>query len=284
MLKKLFEQKKEEGTFVEDRMHSRMERRRTVIVLLFISALIGWLYIFFGSNTFTVTSVEIEGLDTLERGEVAMLVDEFLEDQRQWPFREKNLFFINANEIASGLKEALFLENVDVDKIYPNILRLKIEERQSTLFLLTGRSLYEIDRHGIVTKEFNKKEQEEILDRIDDPSISHQMDLPIIKIRESSETPVPGQEYVSEFRSTSWLDTFQVLHDLGFGYRNAVLDYTTSSKLVLNMFEPYEVYIDLLDPLEPQIASFYAFMKARDPNVPIYEYVDTRIPGKVFFK
>jgi len=284
MLKKLFEKKKEEGTFVEHKMKTRFEQRKTVIFMLTIIAIIGWVYIFFGSTIFTVQTLDIQGTEILERGEVAVLVNELLEDQRHWPLREKNIFFINNDLIISGLKETLFVENVIVDKIYPNILRLKIEERQSSLYIFVEHSLYEIDRHGIVTDEFSDAEEEEILERTNDPRATRDTNAPILKIRQVSNIPIQGQEFASEFRTETWLDTFKVLGDLGFGYRNAVLDYTTSSKLILDMFEPYDVYLDILEPLEPQINGFYTFLRVRDTNVPIYEYIDARVPGKVFFK
>jgi hypothetical protein len=279
-----FKKQKEEGTFVEHRLKSRREKRTAVVLLLAAVAVIGWLYVFFGSAIFVVNRIEISGLERLDRGEVEAAVDRIARNERRWPFREKNIFFINTDVIAFELKEAFFIENVTVDKLYPNILRLNIEERTSSLVLLMENKLYELDRHGVVTDEFTVEEQEAILARIQDPVSSFSRDAPILKVRNPAARPAVGSEFMTDSQTTALLDAFKVLGDLGFGCRNAVLDYATSTKLVLNMFEPYEVYFDILEPLEPQIEGYYVFMDVRDKNVPIYEYVDARVPGKIFFR
>jgi hypothetical protein len=279
-----FKKQKEEGTFVEHRLKSRREKRTAVVLLLAAVAGIGWLYVFFGSAIFVVNRIEISGLERLDRGEVETAVDRIVRNECRWPFRKKNIFLINTDVIARELKEAFFIENAAVDKKYPNILRLNIEERTSSLVLLAENKFYELDRHGAVTDEFIDEEQEAILARINDPALSSDNDAPILKIRNPASRPVVGSEFMTEFQTTSLLDAFKVLGDLGFGCRNAVFDYATSTKLILNMFEPYEVYFDILEPMEPQIEGYYVFMDVRDKNVPIYEYVDARVPGKIFFR
>lgn len=285
MLKGLFERKKQQGTFVEHRLHTKYERRKMTLILLGSFAVTGWVYVLFGSHLFTIQHIRIDGLERLERGEVMAFIDEQIDSQRTWPVRERNIFVIDTEEIICAMEDELFIEKITVDKVYPNILRLNIEERHSSLILFVDESFYEVDHYGIITREIiSKEEKESIWQFIYNAPATQKSDTPILKIRGVSKQPVQGQEFVSEFRSRIWLDTFEVLEDLGFGYRNAVIDYATSSKIVLNMFEPYEVYFDMLEPLEPQINGFYAFMKAKDSNTPIREYVDARVLGKVFYK
>lgn len=274
---------KPEGTFVEDRLRTKKVQRRTAIALLSGTAVLGWLYIFFFSTTFTVQKIEVEGIKTLERGGVEKAAMEAIDNMRTWPFRFRNIFFIDEKSLSSELKDTLFTQSVIVDKIYPNILRLKIQERQSSLVLMKGTSFWQIDRSGIITRLIDSDvERAQLNDRLLHPVKDPSSVLPILEISQDVD-PVVGNTYVTDFRVSLWLDTFKSLQDKGFGYRHALVEYATSTKLILNMFEPYEVYIDLMEPIEPQIDGYYEFKRAKK-DVEIKEYLDARIPGRIYYQ
>ncbi|MCW1892020.1 MAG: FtsQ-type POTRA domain-containing protein [Candidatus Uhrbacteria bacterium] len=275
--------KKSEGTFVEDRLRSRSARRRVTVVVCTSIAVIGWAYVLFFSEFFSVSTIQIEGVASLERGEVERAIGEGLLKQRVFPFRKGNVFLIKTKELESFLKENLFVQSVVVDKKAPNILRLKIEERQSSLVLRVGERIYQVDRAGLIMREIQPgPEQEEILASSDSPSASR-TGLPLLDIRTQDPQPIVGNGYITDTQMQRWLDTLQGLKERGFGYRSASLEQATSSKMILRMFEPYDVYIDIMEPLAGQIQSYYEFMKVKKGEK-IYEYVDARIPGKVFYK
>lgn len=273
----------EEGAFVTDRLHTRSARRKTVVGLLAGMAIVGWIYVFFGSGLFTVSHLRIEGAETADRGEVEALVYELMSEQGNWVWKKRNLITLHTKILEQELKNAFFLENVIVDKIYPNILRLTIQERKSSLILLNQNRFFMLDRRGFITNEIIGDSLKPIMTRLREPPKDAHHDLSILNIRNASRLVI-GEEFVPEERMRTWLNTYEELQDEGFGYRNAILDYTTSTKLVLNMFESYDVYFDLLEPLQPQIESYYVFMRLKDPSIRITSYVDARIPGKVFYK
>lgn len=268
---------------MEDRLRIRNTRRTTAIALLSSVALMGWAYIFFFSTIFTVNALEIEGIKTLGRGEVEEEVYQALQKMRVWPFRSENIFFINEKKLSDTLTDKLFTQSVSVDKKYPNILRLNIKERQTSLVILKEGRFWQIDRNGVIMREISEsKEKAEIQDQISHPVMDRSSTLPILEISRDVD-PSVGHTYVTDFRVSVWLDTFKSLQDMGFGYRNAMVEYATSTKLILNMFEPYDVYLDVMEPIEPQIQSLYEFMRIKK-DVKIKEYIDARIPGKVYYQ
>ena len=283
--------KKEEGVFVEDRLKLKTAQKRTVLMLAYSIAMLGWAYVLFFSDIFTVHHIQIEGIEELDKREVEDLARESLDIYRIWPFRAGNLFVLNLNQIQKDLSEKVFAESVIVDKIYPNILRLKIEERQSSLILVLEDTFYEIDRFGVLTKELESDEEiQQLRDQYEISSVLRENYPPILRVVDQSMRPIIGDEFVSEYRMEGWLDTFQTLKKAGFGYREAVLESPTSTKLILDMFEPYQVYLDvsgfseqLTGSLKAQIESYYTFMKVHEDS-DIREYIDARIPGKVFYK
>lgn len=290
-----------EGTFVEHRIQLpepqkiqknekekkkfNVSRKKVTMIFLGIFSVLGWLYVGFFSEICSIQRFEIEGIKQLGRGEVVKKTKEAIASERVWPFHEGNIFVLNKKELESTLKDHLFVQSVVVDKIYPNILRLKIEERKSSLILQTGEGLFEVDRNGMVTRAIHSDtERANILQALQDPKAAA-AGSPVLTIAQPLDLTLnnPIIDQNADVTMQEWLDTIQTLSEKDFGYRSAELDTVTSTKLVLHLFEPYDVYFDLLNPLEPQIQSYVIFARTHGPKE-IQEYVDARIPGRVFYK
>lgn len=272
-----------EGVFSEEKIRIRTTRRRTVFFILVSVAFLGWSYVFFFSSIFRISDIQIEGRLVRDGGEVRKEAFNLLDKSGHWPFHERNIFLLQKDEFTRLLKEQLFADSVSVDKIYPNILRLNVEERQSSLVFISEERMYIIDREGVVVREITSKdEQGAILGAAQDSSSSENMPV-LHTLHVEPDAVIVGNSFVTPFRMETWMDAFHDLDDLGFGYRKAVLDTPTSTKLVLRMFEPYEVYFSLIEPLGPQIESYYAFTKVKRDEK-IQGYIDARIPGKIFYK
>ncbi len=129
-----------------------------------------------------------------------------------------------------------------------------------------------------------EKEKTEIQDQINHPVSERSSVLPILEISHDVD-PSIGNTYVSDFRVSLWLDTFKSLQEHGFGYRHAMIDYATSTKLILKMFEPYDVYMNmsLTESIEPQIYGLYEFLRIKK-DADIKQYIDARIPGKIYYQ
>lgn len=272
-----------EGTFASTRRHSQSTHRRVVVLLLGGMAVCGWLYIVFGSGMFRVRTLDIQGLVALERGVVEQETFAAIDEQGMFPWKKRNLLFLDTKQLEKDLERRLYAESVTVDKSYPDILRLKIEERQAQVIVMANNDLYLISRTGVVAERIGNEDEARILQRIAKPSPTTKMDLPILTLQDG-EIPEPNETFVSDLTVERWLEAFRALSEAGFGYRNAVLEHPTSTKLILDLFEPYNAYFDLMAPIQPQITSFYAFTKAMPAGTKITSYVDVRVPGKVYYK
>jgi hypothetical protein len=258
-------------------------RRRTIIIFLGVIAVIGWIYFFFFSDYFAIHAVEISGTQRLKRGEVERALYTALDEVHVWPLQARNIFSVNADDVQKQLKYSLYVENVTVDKKYPDILRLKVTERESSVIVITQGDVGEIDRHGVVSRELSSSEAEPLL-RGPDSSDRSPSAMPVLSITSVTGTLLEGDQFITENQMGRWLDTFSELRKRGFGYRSASLEFTSSTKLDIAMFESYHVYFDLLMPIDDQITGYFAFMKSKKPDQVIYSYVDARIPGRIYYK
>jgi len=262
----------------------RSSNRRAITAFLGVVAVLGWAYFFFFSEIFTVQAIEIEGVQRLKRGEVERIMYDIVDQGRVWPFRARNIFVLNADEVAKQLKNELYVEGVAVDKQYPNILRLKLEERQTTIIVMLQESAFEVDRHGIITREVGADELRSIASSASSSDRPGSV-IPVLSITSASGSlPMVDDEFAAESQVARWLDTFDTLKKRGFGYRSASIELKDSTKLKIDMHESYDVYFDMLSSMEAQIEGFYAFMKAKNADQTVREYIDARIPGKIYFK
>jgi hypothetical protein len=283
MLKKLLHPSREEGAFTNVRHQTSRHRRTVVLLLLSATAVIGWLYVFFGSDIFHVSRMDIEGLVSLNRGQVEREVQAAFDERGMGPWKQVNLLFIDEQDLAAYLEKRLYAERVIVEKSYPNILRLKVIERASSLVVIANNEFYLIDHMGMGLKRISTEEEAAILQRVDSPSRDTSQASPVLHI-EHDVSFAPGETFIGADTARLWLGAFRDLSEAGFGYRNAVLEHPTSTKLILNLFEPYAVYLDLLAAVRPQIESYYAFSKSKTSSMKIREYVDVRVPGRVYYK
>jgi hypothetical protein len=274
---------REEGTFSATRQTAKTSRRNAVIVILAACAVGGWLYVFFGPNFFRVTQVDVGDLLYSDRGEVMSIVFDTLDERGKMSWNRRNILLVDIPALEQELETRLYAENVTVDKVYPHILRLNVQERQSTVIVIANNEFYLVDRSGIGVERISSEEEAAVLQRIADPSSTSPQDLPVLTVHGRVQFE-PGQEFVSEWTVLRWLEAFRALGDASFGYRKAEVDYATSTKLILDLYEPYDAYFDLLAPMPPQINGFYAFMRAKSDDATIREYVDVRVPGKVYYK
>lgn len=281
MLKKwgIAGRKREEGTFSSARKTATASRRNAVLFILVLAAIGGWLYVFFGSGFFRVTEIQAGELVYANRGEVVSKVFDVIDRQG----KGRNLLLLDIPALEAALESELYAENVTVDKLYPHILRLNVQERQSRVIVIANQEFYLIDRHGIGVERISSEEEAAVLQRIADPSTASSQDLPVLRVN-GNVAFEPGEPFVSGWMVEGWLQAFEALQEAAFGYRQAQLDYVTSTKLILDLYDPHDVYMDLLAPMNPQINGYYAFMDAKESEMQVHEYVDVRVPGKVYYQ
>ena len=75
-----------------------------------------------------------------------------------------NIFWVNSKKIANRIKELKGIEEVKVEKLLPNILRIKVKENYNLAYIKKDDENYIIDLTGkIVKKASNSKELEKLI-------------------------------------------------------------------------------------------------------------------------
>ncbi len=97
-----------------------------------------------------------------------------------------------------------FVDSVTVDKVYPNILRLKIKERQRSVILVTKNKIYIVDDYGVIT-DYADPQTASTTKNFLSSSVPVDSLKEIFVVAPTSTVYEKGFEYTDSKRVRSWL-------------------------------------------------------------------------------
>ncbi len=271
-----------EGTFVQKRVGLTRASRWIAYMLVIGGALLALVWFVFVSGYWSVTELRIEGIRELGRGEVEQATYDVLDHGTWIPWDRRNILFADTSRLAEQLQQDLIAESVIVDKVYPNVLRLIVVERQRRVIVGVENRFLNVDAHGILTGDEPESSLPSIHDRLAGKSFAD-ASLPPLLLIGSVETASSGEPFADPDVVRRWIEAYHKLIAAGFRYKTISLDHVTSNTMKIDAEGNFDVLMDLETPLEPQIETFRRFMQTK-PKGTAFSYVDVRIPGKIFFK
>lgn len=276
--------KKEAGMFTEDRA-GRQNKSRWVKFSLFVSFFVlSFFWFVFYSNYFTVTQYEIGELNVLSGEAVIGEIEAYFNRPKEWPWGNRNILMVDPAGIEDHLASKFFVDSVTVDKSYPNILRLNIQERQRSVVLVTKTGVYVIDDYGVVTDLADSETASATMSVLTDPS-PVDMSKEVLIISSVTSTYDKGQVYVESNKVRQWLDLTLKLRDAGIWFKGLDIGLepdTDTLNLVLK--ENISVLIELDDTVDLQIETLRQFLNTKPDLSEVREYIDIRVPGKIYYK
>lgn len=260
--------------------------RHPVFYVLAAAAIIGWFYILFRSDLFLVNRVEVRGVRATDPLEVERETFSILDDRSSWrPWSTRHTWFIDVPRLEEKLRENLFAVNVTVDKPLFGVLRLKVEERLNRVIFYSHQQYVWLDLQGAVTADLSSDEKQAAQARILGQVTAASDDAPIIH-RDLDDPLAPGYRVADATIIRRWIKTSLDAASLGLRYREMLPPEATSTVATFRDLKGYRVLVDTSIPLESQIRAYKAFeqMPQNEPLQKAIEYVDLRIPGKIFVK
>jgi len=273
----------ESGTFSQARGILQRSNRFLVLALVLAFAVAAGVWFVFVSGYFSVKQFEINDLHTIGREEVVSSAYEALEKGKWRPWDKTNLLLIDENDLAEQLKIRLFAERVTVDKSYPNILRLLIEERQRSVVLASKDQFLVIDMGGVVAGEAGDNAAKEARDSISGSLIANLNRTPII-LCELPELATAGYQVTNQDTLKTWIGAYRAFIGSGLKFRYIRLQEPGSKTAKLAMADGWDAYFDLDKDLLAQIETYKKFIQSKPRGFKASEYIDVRVPGKIYVK
>ena len=272
------------GTYAETRAGLSRSHLLIAYTLATSCVIASGVWFVFVSRYWSITRLDIEGIRAISNEEVSDVTYRIIDEGEWKPWDKRNIFFIHPEALAQSIRDRLFADQVTVDKIYPNVLRLKVVERQRSIILASKDQLLHVDSNGIVTENFSSSTE----------AIAARSFLTGLRITDSSQVPIVVTD-LSELATTGyqaaktntvhgWLDASKTLLANGLRFKYLKLTSPEVSTMSVVMEGGYELILDIGGPLEPQITTYETFIRAQVKGYKPAEYIDVRILGKIFTK
>lgn len=259
-------------------------KRQVVFVILGVIAAVGWLYVVFVSDAFAINDIEITGTKNLDPMDIKREVFDVLDEkQGNWLIPARHAWFIDKNRLQNELISRLFVNSVTVDKSYGNVLRLSIEERSKRFVFHSHKQYFWVDLHGVTTAELTSDEMHDIQTRLIGTRAILPDEPPVIK-RDLDDTINVGYTVADATQAKEWIKLSDEVKASSLAYRE--IEPPTASSTLMKVLSPegYNVLMDITAPIDLQVRTYQAFIQNKPKDIGNPQYVDVRVPGRVYLK
>lgn len=301
--------RREGGIYAVER-RSKHASARTITVVLTVAAIAcGVVWLLFWSSYFVVSRYDIQGLKSVSRGEVEADIEADLDHAKWHPGDARNIFLLNPQALANQLKDQIFAQNVTVDKQYPNVLRLNIEERQRSVMVSSNDQLLTVDTNGVVENvvqlapiqppvvvDASSTSSTSTTTTAPMPSTPYQVQLylthapiwtsklpPLIQINLPEEATTT-QQVTDADTVKKLIEAFQAIADSGIHFRYLTSASFDERTIYVVTDKGYNVILDIGSDLGPQLTTYQKFIQHEPKGMVVSQYIDARVPGKVFVR
>jgi len=119
-------------------------------IFFILLALVGIAYGLLFSNFFKIKNIIVVNNQILLESDIV----KFLDDRN---IKNKNLFLLNTEQVQSVLKDYYKrIDDVRVYKVFPSSLKIKIQEKPSTVIWQVGETKYLLDNNGYVISDMTQ--------------------------------------------------------------------------------------------------------------------------------
>ncbi len=241
------------------------------------------IWFIFISGFFRITQIEVSGISPENRGEVEGAVFTTLDASTWKPWDKRNIFYAHTDQLSDSVRENIFAEKVSISKIYPNILRLIIVPRQRRVVIVSRGQQLLVDIRGVVSEEADERMGAYISGLSTQKFFADATHIPVI-ITDLPESVAAGYQVTDTDHVKRWILIYKTLIESRMQFRYMAMDTLNSRLARLKASDGTDILIDIELPLEPQIDTYAKFFQNKTKEDAVKEYVDVRVPGKIFVK
>jgi len=293
---------------------------RTAVLTLFLTVSLGWfVFFFFASDNFLVKEINIQGSENIPENELRSIIDTTLHERRFLLFRNNNMLLISKNRLHTAIAEQYFLEDLNIDRVFPYTVHITIKEKLARLLLRVKTPVVKVKESppvdGDTPAETSEPESTvETGDIIAEPikpepvyteayfyldvngivvseGLVHEDDLsavPVIELIDSRQTDIkPGEQIITRERITDISDVYDLLSRSGIGVTIAHvrLNQDVEREVIIATSEGWEILIDTNIDIKSQLKKLELVLdeKIKDDRG-LLRYVDLRVKDRVYYK
>lgn len=138
-----FKKRKEEKSGLR-----QLRSRFSNCFLIFI--IMGWFIFLFFSPYFRIENINFGDTDRDLEKKIKLLLNAEFEKKKLIIFNNQNYFVFNSNSLKDQLGAIFLLNELRIEKKFPNTLFIKAKEKSDVLVIIDNENAFFVDRHGLV--------------------------------------------------------------------------------------------------------------------------------------
>jgi len=262
-----------------------------VLNLILFLAIFGCLYFFIFSNFYNITNIEVAGNQIISTDDVLDITNNYLNKNTLLIFKNRNIFLFNRNSLKNKISQIVILDNLKIEKILPNTIRLTLKEKNAALKWINNDEEYLVDPQGMIIKRFYKLEMPAIFN-LANPTESTSAETTqtndnLIKITNKSTQAINLGDKVLNPTDVAFIQ--QLVE------KSQLIDYlkitgisvpNTFPQFILVQLDKGQVYFNLADSLDNQLnrLDLLVNQKIKKQNLGRIDYIDLRLGESIYYK
>ena len=255
--------------------------QKSVFWFLALILLIFIIWLIFFSPFFRIKEMSIIGNKSTSSEKIKNEVNQIIKKRAFFILPKDNIIFINPTEIEKVLsQENPSFQEIKAKKKFPDILKIEISERRSAIIWCRQENCFFTDKNGIAYAEVffaellsfgGKENMEKML------VVQEEKDE---KIRTSQK--VADQNFIGFILEISKnLEQIESLEIISLRTPESA-----SSEIWITTIEGWQVIFNTSEPAKKQAGDLAKFLneKINEEERKNLEYIDLRIPGKIYYK
>lgn len=242
------------------------------------------------SSFFTIKNIQV--LNVTDDYEVKSLAQDFLRE-RNWGFKESNLFLMNKDELKNRLLAAdSRLSDVLIRKVKRDTISIDLRYKEIAGYWQCEKKLYAFESDGTLINDIKADnaffESMEMRDNkiFGTINMSGLGEYPIIKTWQpqcptNNKIPIKNETLGKILEIFDYLKFYDLLKPVDFSFRDDI-----SRNLEVKTLHGFAIYFDLNLDVLAQLKKFHVFYKfyLRNENKNSLKYIDLRIKEKIFYQ
>lgn len=269
-------QKKHAQSRIHENPYFRHERKvpwKILVVIVgtftILIVLVGFL---FAHPTLAIHSVDVDGLEYIEKGAFENEVRGYLNQNAFFFFSRSNQFLFSQQELETALYKKFTFTSLTISQTGKD-LHIQVVERTSNLVWMTDKE-YIVDLEGIVVRPLNREIPEDTMLASRLPLFYDVNEVPV----ETGSPVLMSEEIENVFRF------HEILVSQDITFTSTHVNRLTGGWMSVVTDRGYEIYFDVTGDVETQGKNLQRVLDEQQENLDDLEYIDLRFGDRVYLK
>lgn len=260
-------------TYQQKKFQTSYKFQRNFYLILTVAFVCGLVYLCFFSGFFEIKKITLVNNKDVYLAQVEGIIHPILQKPRFLFFSGKNIFFVDGKSIKNELlAKILQIENLEIKKRFPDVLKIVVYEKEPKLIWLTQDKSYFVDGKGEICYEVSSE-------------LLKNTDLPVVFDNLGKE--VKPEDKVLSSETLAAIENIHKRFHIKTGHK--ILHFEVPAAMAdevhVKTETGFKVYFNCTRSIDDQLNDLHTVLEHQiKDQIRHIQYIDLRIEGWVYYR